>query len=247
VAILRGAGWGDPSASTVRSGIAPAKRLADGSLGFRDIEAAVLGPTRSQFATLPPWSWDEGLLAWTRRAASLAHDRAWVQIADTTPMAACLGVLGPDVLGQLAVEDAWSLVNAPLDLNRDDGARTGALRLMARTVLDPQAFAWPSVVPGNIGRMDLERLESTSEMMTAWRWFATRWRGAGGVTIERIAGVERELLARMEKLVREQVKRNRYGRCESCGGPAQPWFRFCDPCFSQRRSRYDEDWDRDWV
>jgi hypothetical protein len=34
--------------------------------------------------------------------------------------------------------------------------------------------------------MSLDGLEAASEMMTAWRWFATRWRGIGGVIVERV-------------------------------------------------------------
>lgn len=236
VGVLSGLPWATPDRGLVERSIHPSLEIEPGHLGFRKITTARFGPRYADLVVLPVADWPEALFHWQVRAAQETVAHEWLIPIETGPMAARLIATGPKTLHTFEPETAWRFAHAPLDADDEtDHELLGALGAAVATGAKIEGVPKPK----RVSDASLEVVERYARQAVAYRWFTRIWDGVGGLSAAVARDLEERANARVSALVPKTIERNHFGVCESCGGPAMPWFDRCDSCHN---SRYD-DWE----
>ncbi len=224
VGTLVGLSWLKPSEVVVRSGI----RLP-GAPAFRRIASAVFGPSPEDFDGLPVTEWSRALGSWTREAQAIVPDAVpWLRIADVSPIRSRLLAIDARLLAQLSPDEAWAFARAPIDADRQDNL----IGMLARSVATNARIRMGERMR-QIRVAALEEAEQLAGEATVLRWFARRFKGAGGLTAAAADALEAAAATRVGQLIDRQLVKNTFGTCGRCGRASAPWFQLCDSCFGR--------------
>jgi ATP-dependent RNA helicase SUPV3L1/SUV3 len=231
VGVLAGLGWGEAEPDVVRSALEPHVPLPGGYWGYRVVDEARIRPRLSDLAVDDPGDLDAALVAWHRVALREWASESWLAVESLQPIRLRLDAVLRRLAERgkrLSLDDAWTLVNAPVDEDGLELLGTLALALAGDRVARPHLNFLLDAV--RLRGASLEDAERAGREASILRWFALQYPGAGGVTIERAAALEAAAAERVVARLRVEVESPTIGRCRSCGRSCAPWFPLCDRC-----------------
>ncbi len=236
VGTLVGVPWASADPELVRDCLEPHVRLPDGSLGYRIVDEARIGPRLSDLNVDDPRQLDAALAAWHRVATrQWAHD-SWLAVESLQPIRGRLAVVERHLRGRgrrLDLDDTWKLVNAPIDPDGAEILGVFALAIAGDTTQLPLLRLMLDT--SRLRDSTLEEAEDAGRLAGILRWFALQYPGVGGVTMERAAALEEAAAERVVRRLGVEVRDGRIGRCRSCGRSCAPWYPLCDRCARTRR------------
>jgi ATP-dependent RNA helicase SUPV3L1/SUV3 len=231
VGVLAGLGWGEADAELVESALEPHVPLPGGHRGYRVVDEARIRPRLSDLGVRDPVHLDAALVAWHRVAIREWAFESWLAVESLQPLRMRLDGVQRR-LGErgrkLALEETWTLVNAPVDEDGLELLATLALALAGDRVARPHLNFLLDTA--RLRGAELEDAEQAGREASILRWFALQFPGVGGVTIERAAALEEAAAERVVARLRLEVESPTIGRCRSCGRSCPPWFPLCDRC-----------------
>jgi ATP-dependent RNA helicase SUPV3L1/SUV3 len=231
VGVLAGLGWGEADGELVESALEPHVPLPGGHRGYRVVDEARIRPRLSDLGVRDPIHLDAALVAWHRVAIREWAFESWLAVESLQPLRMRLDAVQKR-LGErgrrLALEETWTLVNAPVDEDGLELLATLALALAGDRVARPHLNFLLDTA--RLRGAALEDAEQAGREASILRWFALQFPGVGGVTIERAAALEEAAAERVVARLRLEVESPTIGRCRSCGRSCPPWFPLCDRC-----------------
>jgi ATP-dependent RNA helicase SUPV3L1/SUV3 len=231
VGVLVGLGWGETDADLVQSALEPHVLLPGGHRAYRSVDEARIRPRLSDLGVDDPADLDAALVAWHRVAIREWAYESWLAVESLQPIRMRLDAVRRRLAERgrhISLADTWTLVNAPVDEDGLELLATLALALAGDRVARPHLnFLLDSA---RLRNASLEDAEQAGREASILRWFALQYPGAGGVTIERAAGLEEAAAERVVARLRLEVESPTIGRCRSCGRSCPPWFPLCERC-----------------
>ena len=228
------------SAKVVAKASSPTVDVGGGLLGYRKVAQGRLAPSLDDLAATGANQLPSRLGAWSEAAVAVAKRVGWVRVASVADLCARLGVVkGSAGLEALTVDAAWRLARSPLDAS--DPVDVSVLARMAHAVAGNAELR--SLIAGRPAGT-LETLEAAGRRAAGLRWFSLAFPGAGGITHDEVvayeAAVAKAIVGQLGHAIASGVV-----HCSSCGETCAPWSRWCDACYSARRSyrggwRYDD-------
>jgi ATP-dependent RNA helicase SUPV3L1/SUV3 len=174
---------------------------------------------------------DAALVAWHRVALREWAFESWLAVESLQPLRLRLGAVQRRLAERgrrISLEDAWKLVNAPVDEDNLELLATFALALAGDRIARPHLTFLLDTA--RLRGASLEDAEQAGREASILRWFALQYSDVGGVTIERAAALEVAAAERVVARLRVEVESPTIGRCRSCGRSCAPWFPLCDRC-----------------
>ncbi|MBM2823801.1 MAG: Helicase [Thermoleophilia bacterium] len=221
VGVLAGLGWGVADPKLVESALEPHVPLAGGHMGYRLSDLGVTDAAQL----------DAALVAWHRVALREWAFESWLAVESLQPLRLRLGAVQRRLAERgrrISLEDAWKLVNAPVDEDNLELLATFALALAGDRIARPHLTFLLDTA--RLRGASLEDAEQAGREASILRWFALQYSDVGGVTIERAAALEAAAAERVVARLRVEVESPTIGRCRSCGRSCAPWFPLCDRC-----------------
>ncbi len=235
VGVLGGVPWASPEPELVESALQPHVRLPGGYLGYRVVDTGRIRPRLSDLGVDEPWELEHALTAWHRAALREWATEGWLDVESIAPLLARLDTVQRRLHErhrELAVEQVWTLVNAPID--EDSLELLGMLALaVAGDRGQKPALDW-LLDARRLRDATLEEAEGAGRAASILRWFALQFPGVGGVTSERAASLEQAAAERVVARLRAEVASPTVGRCRVCGTTIAPWFSLCDRHYGRR-------------
>jgi len=228
VAVLRGVGWLQPSAS-IRHQLAPRTPIEDW-FGFRAIEHGLLRPRLEDLGVERPGQLMRALSAWSAAAAEACRRHEWLRVESVAPLQARIALLDA-VMDRLGLDAAWRLATAPADADGD----AELLVRLGHAVAHDESLA-DLVDVRRIRGMELEEAEAAARRAAILRWFCHAFPGRGEVALDRAVTAEAAAAERVSELLGAAIRASR-PRCPECGGSRAPWFPLCDRCHASRQGR----------
>ena len=231
VGVLAGLGWGTADPTLVESALEPHVPVGDGLRGYRVVDEARIRPRLSDLGVDDPRDLDAALAAWHRVAVREWAFESWLAVESLQPLRLRLDAVQKRLRERgrrLALEDTWTLVNAPVDEDNLELLSTLALAIAGDRVARPHLTFLLDTARLRGSR--LEDAEQAGREASVLRWFALQYPGVGGVTMERAAALEEAAAERVVSRLRLEVESPTLGRCRSCGRSTAPWFPLCDRC-----------------
>jgi ATP-dependent RNA helicase SUPV3L1/SUV3 len=231
VGVLAGLGWGTADPSLVESALEPHVPVGDGLRGYRIVDEARIRPRLSDLGVDDPRDLDAALVAWHRVAIREWAFESWLAVESLQPLRLRLDAVQKRLRERsrrLALEDTWTLVNAPVDEDNLELLSTLALAIAGDRVARPHLTFLLDTA--RLRGSSLEDAEQAGREASVLRWFALQYPGVGGVTMERAAALEEAAAERVVSRLRLEVESPTLGRCRSCGRSTAPWFPLCDRC-----------------
>lgn len=238
VGVLGDIAWARPDPDLVESALAPHVELPGGHFGYRVVDRGRLRPRLDDLDVDELRHLGPALEAWHRVAAREWAGSSWVTVESIVPLAARLDAVQRHLREKgrdLALEDGWKLVTAPVD--EDHLELLGMLALAVARDRTQKPFLDFLLDWRRLGTATLEEAEDAARVASILRWFALQYAGVAGVTIDRAAELEERAAARVTELLHAEVAHGKIGRCLRCGLPAAPWHPLCDRCHAQGSSR----------
>ncbi len=231
VGVLVGLPWASADPDLVEAALVPHVELPEGHRGYRIVDEARIGPRLGDLGVEDARDLDAALAAWHRVATREWAHESWLAVESLQPIRGRLAVVERHLRARgrrLGLEDAWTLVNAPID---PDGAELlGVLALAVAGDHTQRQLLQYLLDPARLRDSTLEEAEEAGRVAAILRWFALQYSDVGGVTIERAAELERVAAERVVKRLATEVRDGKLGRCRSCGQTCPPWFPLCDRC-----------------
>jgi ATP-dependent RNA helicase SUPV3L1/SUV3 len=231
VGVLAGLGWGVADPKLVESALEPHVPLAGGHMGYRIVDEARIRPRLSDLGVTDAAQLDAALAAWHRVALREWAFESWLAVESLQPLRLRLDAVQRRLAERgrgISLEDAWKLVNAPVDEDNLELLATFALALAGDRIARPHLTFLLDTA--RLRGASLEDAEQAGREASILRWFALQYSDVGGVTIERAAALEEAAAERVVARLRVEVESPTIGRCRSCGRSCAPWFPLCNRC-----------------
>jgi ATP-dependent RNA helicase SUPV3L1/SUV3 len=200
-------------------------------MGYRIVDEARIRPRLSDLGVTDAAQLDAALVAWHRVALREWAFESWLAVESLQPLRLRLGAVQRRLAERgrrISLEDAWKLVNAPVDEDNLELLATFALALAGDRIARPHLTFLLDTA--RLRGASLEDAEQAGREASILRWFALQYADVGGVTIERAAALEAAAAERVVARLRVEVESPTIGRCRSCGRSCAPWFPLCDRC-----------------
>ena len=171
VGVLAGYPWFTPDEALIRSALTPTMQITDTIVGYRRIEHTRLRPRLDELGCEHAADLGVHVEAW-RRLASERITEPWLRIDGCQNLLAWFTRLvnTPRRLEKLNVQDAWTLMRIPADLEKH------ALLFdhIVQAVTDPAPDRRLRVdyTANEIATLDLEQAEERASEIAVLRWFA---------------------------------------------------------------------------
>jgi ATP-dependent RNA helicase SUPV3L1/SUV3 len=231
VGVLAGLGWGIADSKLVESALEPHVPLAGGHMGYRVVDEARIRPRLSDLGVTDAAQLDAALVAWHRVALREWAFESWLAVESLQPLRLRLSAVQRRLAERgrrISLEDAWKLVNSPVDEDNLELLATFALALAGDRIARPHLTLLLDTA--RLRGASLEDAEQAGREASILRWFALQYSDVGGVTIERAAALETAAAERVVARLRVEVESPTIGRCRSCGRSCAPWFPLCNRC-----------------
>jgi ATP-dependent RNA helicase SUPV3L1/SUV3 len=232
VGVLGGLAWAKPEPHLVEAALVPPLELEPGARGYRRVDTGRLRPRLEELAVERADELPVALVAWQRAAARLVAESGWLELEPIEGTLARLEQVRQGTnLATLPVDAAWTLANAPVDVDTD----ASILRACASSVADRSLNGRLRRLLGADTRgLTLAEAELLARQASILRWFAQTFPQVRGLTPEAARALEERAGEAAGALLGEELQETELGRCAECGAPTAPWFRLCDACHRGR-------------
>jgi ATP-dependent RNA helicase SUPV3L1/SUV3 len=232
VGVLGGVAWASPEPHLVEAALVPPLELEPGVRGYRIVDTGRLRPRLEELAVERADELPVALVAWQREAGRLVADSGWLELEPIDGTLARLEQVRQGTnLAALPVESAWTLANAPVDVDSD----ASILRACASSVADRSLNGRLRRLLGTDTRgLTLAEAELLARQASILRWFAQTFPQVRGLTADAARELEERAGDAAGALLGEELQETELARCAECGEPTAPWFRLCDACHRGR-------------
>ena len=231
VGVLVGVAWANADPELVEAALEPHVELPEGHRGYRIVDEARIGPRLGDLGVDDARDLDAALGAWHHVATREWAHESWLAVESLQPLRGRLAVVERHLRERgrrLGLEDAWRMINAPVD---PDGAELlGILALAVAGDRTQRPLLQFLLDTSRLRDASLEEAEEAGRVAAILRWFALQYPGVGGITIERAAALEQAAAERVVKRLAVEVRDGKLGRCRSCGQACPPWYPLCERC-----------------
>lgn len=235
VGVLEGVNFIEADARLVRGALTARVEVEPGVMGYRRLQRACLGPDLSDLGTISPRRVRDALRAWNHEALRVLKRSEWLRVEDITPMLDRLEIVGK-AASHIGLQRTWMLANAPLDADRPESAALlrAIIAELVESSRNPNVDALLDRAE-HTATMRLVEAESAAHLASGVRWAAMTIPELAHYA-ERGAALEHAASARVLECLRDGREAQAIGECEDCGGPCQPWRRWCG-CRSMELAR----------
>lgn len=226
VGVLTGLDWLSADPVRIERALTPRIAVMDGLRAHRSLDKALIGPRLADLGSPKPRDLERALAAWESQARRELSGHSWISISPTDLSRQRLAVLrNARLLGDLSLEQAWSLAGAPCDPQDDAEMLEGLARQLTGR---PPGIHLPG--PKQIANLDLQGAEECARQASILSWFAQAHPDKALISARVSANRKAQAAARVNVLLSLEIARRDRGICTDCGRSCAPWFRRCDRC-----------------